>query len=161
MEGSVFLRGHIIKLIACVLSCIFIFSGLSLFAFAEEKPSFTLGVTAFPQDRNTTVNLWFNDADGRMWLFLPSQSDTSSLYVQFSGTNSVSIDGRVLTNGTATDVFSVGEHSLVSKGRTYPLTVLRSANLPTVFLNTESGSLESIQANKNHKETGHITVVEN
>ena len=124
MEGSVFLRGHIIKLIACVLSCIFIFSGLSLFAFAEEKPSFTLVVTAFPQDRNTTVNLWFNDADGRMWLFLPSQSDTSSLYVQFSGTNSV----RVLTNGTATDVFSVGEHSLVSKGRTYSLTVLRSTD---------------------------------
>lgn len=160
-EGSDRLRGPIRKISAFMLAFVFFCTGLSLFAFAEEKPSFTLGVTTFAQNENTTVNLWFDEADGRMWLFLPSQSDSTSLYVQYAGTGSVSIDGTPLINGAVTDVFSVGEHTLVCEGAAYPLTVLRSADLPVVFLDTESGTLEKIQADKNHKETGRITVIEN
>ena len=140
---------------------VFLCAETALFAFAKEMPAFTLCVTAFPQSEGTTVDLWYDETDGRMWLFLPAESDTSALSVQYAGTDRVKVDGKRLTNGDTTDVFSVGEHKLACANKTYPLTVLQSADLPSVFLDTESGSLESIQANKNHKETGRITIIEN
>ena len=154
------LRNHVRKMSTCLLMSVFFFTGLAFSVNAAEKPSFFLSVTAFSQNDDTTVNLWFDEDTGKMWLFLPTQSD-SQLLVHLSGEKSVSVDGKTLTDGDVTDVFSVGEHTLVRSGRTYPLTVLKSANLPCVFLDTESGSLEQIQADKNHKETGSITVVEN
>lgn len=154
------LLNHVRKTTMCLLMIVFLFAGVVLFVNAAEKPSFTLGVTAFSQSDDTTVNLWFDEDDGKMRLFLPAQSD-SLLLVSISGEKRVSVDGKPLFNGAMTDVFTEGEHTLVCGGRTYQLAVLKSANLPSVFLDTESGSLEHIQASKNHKETGSITVVEN
>ena len=155
------MRGIVKKIMLCVLMSAMLFAALPICAFAQDKPPVSLRVTAFPQCGETTVDLWFDATDGRTWLFLPAQCDTSDLIVRFSGAADVQVDGRTIANGASTDAFSVGEHTLICKGKTYPLTVLRSAGLPAVFLETESGSLAAIQADKEHKETGRITIVEN
>ena len=149
------------SIVACVLMSVLICAGTIPSAFAKEAPAFTLSVTAFPQSGNTTVNLWFDEADGGAWLFLPAQSDASALPVRYSGVGSVSVDGKAIVNGAVTDAFSIGRHTLSCDGTTCALTVLQSADLPSVFLDTESGSLAKIQASKNNKEKGRITVIEN
>lgn len=146
---------------AFILICAFVVAGAPLCVSAAEKPAFTLGVTAFPQSGGTAVNLWFEEDTGKMWLFLPAGCDISSLTVRFSGAKTVRIDGKSITNGAKTGAFSIGDHTLRCDAAIYPLTVLQSADLPSVFLETESGSLAAIQADKNHKETGRITVMEN
>lgn len=152
--------GFVKKTAVCLLVCVVFAAGMAPGAFAADA-AFTLGITAFPENGNTTVDLWFDEADGGAWLFLPAQCDASSLSVRFSGAGKVSVDGKAIENGAVTDAFSVGEHTLVRDGTACDLTVLQSAGLPAVFLATESGSLAEIQANKNHNETGRITVIEN
>ena len=154
------MRGAIKKITACLLTGVFLFAMAQLRVHAAGKPSFTLGVTAISQSEETRIDLWFEEDAGKLWLFLPSGSE-ETLVVRLSGEKKVYVDGRTLTDGALTDVFSTGAHILTCAGRIYPLTVLRSANLPCVFLETQSGSLEQIQADKDHKETGRITVFEN
>ncbi len=155
------MKKQVKKIIACFLAAALGIAGLIMPAAAEESPSFKLRVTVFPQAAETTVDLWFDAEEGCLRLFLPAQCDTSALPVHFSGANRISVDGTALANGETTGIFSVGEHTLTCDGKTYPLTVLRSAALPSVFIETESGSLDQIQADKDYKEPGSITVFEN
>ena len=146
---------HVLGLLLVVVLCVCLLTP----AFAQEQPAFTLGVTAFAQNQHTTVNLWFDESDGAMRLFLPAGSDPAALTVRFSGASTVSVDGTPLVNGGVTGVFTAGDHTLACNGKTYDLQVLQSANLPAVFIDTESGSLAKIQASKNNKEKGSITVM--
>ena len=153
--------GYMKKILSFALIGILLCAGLPPVSFAQEKPAFTLGVTAFGQSVGTAVNLWFDEEAGCMRLFLPAQCDLSALSVRFTGAKSVSVDAKELANGAPTNVFSVGEHKLRCDGREYPLTVLQSAGLPSVFITTASGSLDAIRGDQNHKEAGSITVMEN
>ena len=132
---------------------------LPLSVTAAGQAGFSLSVTAFAQNEHTAVNLWWDETAQTMRLFLPSGSDPSALTVRFSGAAEVFADGVRLSGGESTDVFSVGAHTLVCDGVAYPLQVMRSDHLPAVFLDTASGSLSAIQADKNHKENGAVTIV--
>ena len=147
----------------CAVLCIC----LTLSAFAEDvpengetqSPAFTLGVTAFQQSEHTTVDLWWDETDGVFYLFLPSQCDPAASTVRLTGTDFVLVDGVTVADGAAAGIFTVGEHSFSYGDRSYRLQVLQSANLPAVFLETASGSLAAIQADKSHAEAGSVTVI--
>ena len=134
----------LIRALLCAVLCV----GLTLSALAADapgdgktrRPAFTLGVTAFPQSAHTTVNLWWDGTEGVLRLFLPSQCDLSASKISLTGAVSVAVDGVTLADGSAADIFSAGDHTLVCGGQSYRLQVLQSANLPAVFLETASGS---------------------
>lgn len=137
-----------------------ILSAAVLPAAAEDAPLFSVNLCGNAEDSIDTVKTWYCEADGKHYLFLPGGTDASQAAAYFSG--ALSVDGRELTNGGRTDVFaSAGDKKVVSDGKEYTLCVMQSANIPAVFISTESGNLDYIHANKNNKEKGNIRVFEN
>ena len=103
---------------------------------------------------------WFASS-GKYFVFLPSDTEPDSAAVYFTASGDVTLDGVPVSSGDPAGLFTEGTHTLSCGGRDYPLTVMRSANLPAVYITTESGSLSFIHANKENKEAGYIRVYEN
>lgn len=100
----------------------------------------------------------------KYYLFLPSTADLSALKFWFAG--SVSINGTQIISGVPTDVFADINAGGVSKDSTfiinnksYSVTVIKSGEVGTIYIDTASGSLKTITADKNNFETGTIMVV--
>ena len=103
---------------------------------------------------------WFASS-GKYFLFLPADVDLNTAKVYFTVSGDVTLDGAAIASGDTAAAFTEGAHTLSCGGQTYPLTVCRSANIPAVFIETESGSLSHIHANKENKEPGNIRIYEN
>lgn len=103
--------------------------------------------------------------DSDYYLFLPSTADCTSLVFWFNGT--ASVNSTSLTSGVATDVFSEINEGGVSKTYTlkigsssYNLVAMKSSDVATVYIDTQSGSISSVNASKDNSETGSIMVVQ-
>ncbi|MBQ6020469.1 MAG: CotH kinase family protein [Clostridia bacterium] len=150
------------RIVTAALSVVFLFcSFASLCACGARETAIFFGVLAFGGSGSTRVDLWRSDAENRYYLFLPSDADPRSLTV-VCGKKSVSVNGERLTDGQTTDVFSRGgEVTLRVGGRTVPVKVLQSKHLPAVFIETASGTLDRIHADKRYKEAAGFTLAEN
>lgn len=148
------------KLISLLLVAFMLLSFTGVFAFAETGNKAVLSVCAFG-DEDSRINWWRSDLDGNYYLFLPDGVDASALTVDF-GFSSLSVDGKELKSGEKTDAFSgKGSHSVIADGQSYTVVVLESDNLPAVYIETESGSLDQIHADKDYKEKGSFVAYEN
>lgn len=104
------------------------------------------------------LSLWMQE-EGCYYAFLPSYAEHVSLVLE-AGTQA-SLNGAALYSGMDLGAFETNT--------AYPLTLngeaagtlcfLRSANLPALYIETESGSLDNIHANKNNEETSSVTLV--
>lgn len=101
------------------------------------------------------------------YLFLPSTADCSALTFWFDST--ASVDGTQLTSGVPTNVFEDLNAGGVSRTVTltlgadsYNVTVMKSAEVAAVYIDTASGSLQTITESEDHSayETGSIMVVQ-
>lgn len=146
------------KLISLLLVSLMLLSFAGIFAFAEDSTLPVLSVSAYG-DQDSVINWWRSDVDGKYYLFLPDGADTSALTVGFSGSK-LTVDGKALSDGETTSAFSVGTHAVVADSAEYTLVVLVSDNLPAVYIETESGSLDQIHADKDHKEKGSFVAYE-
>lgn len=138
--------------VAVTLLCLAAFS-----AGAADAGLTSLSVSDFRQN-GTAVSekvVWFREpTGGRYYLFLPTGADTSALRVTFAADAAVTCDGQALSNGEVTDSLGEGEHTLQCGENVYGLTVLVAGELPTIYIDTQSGTLEKVHANKNYKEPG-------
>lgn len=137
---------------------------LCLFAFsvsAEGDGSQSLKMNPYGGEEAAIDTISWFDLSGKHFLFLPSDVDLTAAKVYFSASGDVTLDGAPVFFGEAAAAFTVGDHTLACGEATYPLTVCASANIPAVFLTTESGSLDYIHANKENKEPGAIRIYEN
>ncbi len=103
----------------------------------------------------------------KYYLFLPSDADCTNLKVWFAA-ESATVDGTPIVNGQATDVFKDVNAGGISKlytltlgNSSYSLTVMKSGDVATVYIDTESGSIKKINDSddKSVFETGTIMVV--
>lgn len=101
------------------------------------------------------------EINGGLYLFLPADTDTDEAKLYLHAQDSVTLDGVPLSSGGSAAALTPGIHNLQCGGTTTSLTVCRSAELPAVFLRTESGSLDYIHADKENREPGNIRVYEN
>ena len=95
------------------------------------------------------------------FLFLPADTDPATAKVYFDAAGDVTLDGEAIASGDTAALFTAGTHTLSCGSMTYRLTVCFSANIPAVYLTTESGSLSYIHASKDNKEKGNIRIYEN
>lgn len=141
--------------VSLLLSALIAFSFCGVFGFAAQEATAlpsepTVSVSAF--DGDSTVNWWKSELDGKYYIFLPDASDASALKVTFTS-KVLSVDGKQLTSGEITDAFSGGgEFTVDADGTQYDVVVLKSDELPAVYIETESGSLDAVHADKNYKE---------
>ena len=107
------------------------------------------------QVNSSKINWYYNASDGKYYLFMPSSADLAALPVDFEASGTVTCGDAVLTAGETTNVFAGGgEFQLSCDGQQYTLVVVQSQDISTVFIDTESGSLEAVHADKEHKESG-------
>lgn len=146
------------KIISIVLTVvIFVLSAVTA---AAVDSVFPVGVIAFEGARKTLVRIQQNNDEAVYRLYLPADCAESALRVSISGKHSVFLDGAELTDNETTSLFSVGDHTVTLDGVDHPLQVFKSSSIPALFIDTASGSLERIHADKRNAETGSFTLFE-
>ena len=150
------------KRFLCLLLCAALLTGglcVSLSGCTRTPSAPPFGVLAFAGSESTRIDLWFSEAENVYYLFLPADADRSALTVVCDG--SVAVDGVELTDGQQTDIFAEKELFFAGIGkRKLEIRIRQTGNIPAVFIRTASGSLDAIHADKEHKETAEMTVVE-
>ena len=92
-------------------------------------------------------------------LYLPYSCDRDRLVAEFSEAWFL-VNNVPLTSGAVTDMFHEdGVYQISTPDGTYPLRVVSSDWLPSVFITTESGNLSHIHADKANRESASISIV--
>lgn len=115
------------------------------------------------QQSANRVGLWQDEEDGKSYFFLPSCVRDNKVKLG-ECTGGVEIDGRVYEEG---DIFTWEDDreyhlQIMDEDCTlheYQVTFMRSANIPAIFINTESGSMEYVNEERGNIESGDICVV--
>ena len=120
-----------------------------------------LKINPYGEDEAAIDTVSWYVSSGKYFLFLPADTDLTAAKVYFTASGDVTVDGAPVVSGDSAAAFTAGTHTLSCGDATYPLTVLQSSALPTVFIETASGSLNYLLANKENKEPATIRVYEN
>lgn len=106
------------------------------------------------------INWWYSEQRRTYYLFLPASAERNSLQIWFTGPSKLTADGRTVSSGDTAGFLVPGEKvTLVSDKNKYVLQVMKSATIPAMFLNTESGTLNDIHKSKSHAETGSMMLL--
>ena len=98
--------------------------------------------------------------NGDTYLFIPQSINLADAKVYFSASGDVTADGEKITSGSsAAFLADKTEVTLTCGGTSRKVKILVISDVSSVFIETESGSLESVHADKEHKEKGEITIV--
>ena len=99
--------------------------------------------------------------DDPFYLFLPADAERNALVFSFPY-KKLLIDGNVIKNGRRDSILSTdGKHIVKADNDEFSLNVISSETLPSIHITTESGSLSSIHSDKEHKEKGAFSLIEN
>ena len=148
------------KCISLLLTALLLFSLCSA-AYAEGAGIDVLKINPYGGEEAAIDTVSWYASSGKYFLFLPADTDLTAAKVYFTASDDVTVDGMPIASGDSAAVFTAGTHTLACAGTSYPLTVLQSSALPTIFIETASGSLDYLLANKEHKEAATIRVYEN
>jgi len=96
-----------------------------------------------------------------IYLYLPNGIIRSDIKIFCEG-ELISFDDKTIQNGDSVTVTSDDAPiSINIDGNTYSFQFLPASEIPSLYITTESGFLYNIHADKNYKESGTLTVIEN
>lgn len=140
-----------IALTLAVLLC-----GTVIFASAAGNIS-EFGVTATVGTAQVQIDQWENG--GKYYLFLPADANTDDLTVHFTASDAVTLNGQSIADGDTIALAHNQTYTLACGGSSQTFTVLQSANIPSLHITTESGSMDAVHADKSHKEKAGIVIL--
>ncbi len=129
------------------------------------QPGFRLYIThsssGDPRSASVNIQWWYNETDGKYYMFLPASANLNSLKLGLDGAEYIYMDGKKLKNEKRFQI-SLGEHTVTMdvNDNVYHLVFMQSSNLSSMFITTESGSMNNIHASKENKEAGTILIVD-
>ena len=118
--------------------------------------------TDSPHDIAPYMIQWLEIGD-TYYLMIPNSADVNNLRVYFEADFPVFVDEVELISGEYTDVFSNradGIATLTSGGKEQQVIVMQSSEIPTMFIQTDSGSLDFVNANRNNREPAQILLID-
>lgn len=134
--------------------------------FFQNAPEQQLHWTHVPL-QNATDPYFFLPAGAdsdtvRIWFAKRTTNQTTGAFEYIPMTGYVTIDGKQVESG---DLIALpkenGTLSIVTgSGKTFRIGVKKSARVPSLFIETESGSLNNIHANKDNKEKGDMLLMQ-
>ena len=152
------------KKLLCMVLLFALCASLCCFRAAAEGAGITaLRVSEAAAEDETSVGAvnWFYSAkDGSYYLFLPASYDKAALRVWFTADADVLCGENQLVSGEVTDAFAGGTAVLTCGAKQYTVHVLDGAQTGAVYINTESGSLDAVDADKEYREPGTIRVLD-
>lgn len=151
------------KLISIVLALITAFSAFAVCGFAGEAQSLTLSVAQADLNSDDADRIvdWYK-ADGEYYLFIPAAINYDLACLKAVGTaQNISIDGEPYTEGkTLRQVLGdKTQITVTADGKDYKVNILNGSKTASVFIETESGSLDYIHEKKGNSESGNIEIV--
>ena len=151
----------VLAVLLCIMMILPTIGAFSSFAYGETIKSLSFNVYDKAEDSIDTIK-WFQRND-KYYMFLPSNTDLKNIKVYFNASDEVYVNETEIKSGEATSVFETAntEYTLTCGNQSYKLVVLCSAEIPAVYITTESGSLNYIHSNKENKEPGNIRIYEN
>ena len=148
----------VISFLMAALICCSLFS-VNCFAADEAVTAFSVGTI---EDKNHGAQLcveWYEGADA-MYLFVPESINLEQANVYFTANSDVYADGVEITSGSsAAFLADKSEVTVTSGNASYKLKIIAISDVSTVFIETESGSLDYVHADKENKENGEITII--
>ena len=147
------------KLTALLLALIMAFSAFAMLGYADGQPVTAHIANSYDEDDGYGRDINWYEVNGKYYFFIPASIDyeAAKLYIPCSYT----VDG-VDYNGPETLATVFGDKTEVkieADGRVYDVVIFRESEVASVFITTESGSLEAIHADKSHEESGYIEIV--
>lgn len=100
-----------------------------------------------------------SNEDGILYFTMPSFIKNNKIYCDNIDQYTVSIDGNNLHRWSTFTWDSDTVYTLMLADETYQIAFARSSNLPTFFINTDSGNMDYLDADKNNAEQGYIKVI--
>ena len=109
-----------------------------------------------------TIRLWEQET-GEYYVFLPSYAVFGEAEIRLNTTVPIYVDGKILTEGMDCEIFQsdvVYDVTYTAWGQEYSHTIvfMKSANVATMYIDTESGSMEYIHDKKGNEEAGTISL---
>ena len=105
-----------------------------------------------------TIRCWRSGED-RVYLFLPSYGEPEQIRLYTNTATPVYLEGCEVTEGMTSEGLPLNTeldlvYSAGGKEYHFPLTILRSANIPAMYIHTVSGKMDHIHEEKGNEETG-------
>ena len=146
----------------CILA-LFVLFGVFLFFVQSRNIQFTTddsGTLVLSLKADGSEKLlypWVNEADGLTYFFLPSFVQGHRIF--FDRKETIEIDGKAISCWNSFEWEDRTVYSISCEGQEYEVVFMKSANLPSLFLETDSGSMEYLNADKANEETGAVQLV--
>lgn len=105
---------------------------------------------------------WYCQGDDTYYFFVPKNLMDRGMHWMFSEADCVSIDGTAIENGSLCNltegVYQVSVEDITGTS-VFKLAMRYSSNIASLFLKTESGSLDYLHESKEHFERGSYTLI--
>ena len=128
----------------------------------EKKPDTEISLSVIVQSNGKTeeIDCWEDEA-GEYYIFLPSYADLTHTTISFDRNAIVSIDNQQIENGATCESLQLDTPyalKYVNKSRNLDttLTFLQSGNVPTIYIDVQSGNMDYIHAVKGNEESGKM-----
>lgn len=147
------------------LLTLLILFGIFLYSFQNRKVQFqtdendTLVLSLKTDDGAEFLYPWFDEESGITYFFLPSFVHNNRIYCDYLEPGTVSVNGSFLSAWDCFTWENETSYTITYDVQEYQVVFMKSANLPSLFLDTESGSMETLNADKSNEETGNIRLV--
>lgn len=127
------------------------------------RPSFNLFTVLVQYPNGQQQITYWDNGTGQWYIFLPAGVETNNVYFIKQTQEEILMNGTPMSKITFCDEFAFEEtceltYKSYGKDERRGLTIIRSGGVPTLFLDTRSGNLEYIHANKDNKESGSVTL---
>ena len=104
---------------------------------------------------------WTDENSGITYFFIPSFIGDNYVYSDHIRKEwQLQIDGELLSKRKKFEWEEQTVYSISCRGQEYDVKFMKSANLPALFLETDSGSMEYLNSNKENEEAGEINLIE-
>ena len=149
------------RITAILLDLIMAFSVFAVIGYADGA-AVTAYVAQYDEtdgDIDRVVN-WY-EINGKFYFFIPASINYDAAKFFITGGN-VTVDSATYAEAkTLTEVFGdKTEVKVGSDGRTFDVVIVNESKTASVFINTESGNLDYIHAQKGNEEEGLIEIVD-
>lgn len=144
-------------LLAGAMAALAIYILISSRNVAFEINDGTLEVSVINGNHKETIHPYYYDVEDTWYIFLPSFVKNNKIY-NTNSDNEIYINGSLLKKNQVFIWEDSGVYDVTIGGNTVKYRFMKSANIPSMFLTTKSGSMELINSSKENYETGTIAV---
>lgn len=136
-----------------------LFIALSAFWLLQEENDTPLTFEVHSGGHSEKLKILENECGGEYFVFLPSYAELSQVQLHIGITRSVHFDDLILRNGDTCDDIELDRPYQLSGtiGDVLPgstITFMRSKNIPAMYIDTASGNMDHILAQKGNEEYG-------